>query len=269
MDINNLLDNAQHVCSAKNASELATTLGISRQALSSYRNGHRFPDIVICEKLSKMTGIKLLSVVAMVNEQREVSRDAKAVWRRLANAAAVLILVGMSTPGAATVLSVNRDRVSPTGAESSTIYALCEVHSQALSGDLRESARPCVDGAAACVPCVRRPTPGPNTCRPSNSLDDALGGLDDVRLAEILESWFVSIRNQAFVSSADELRWRTGFSFVSSVVTWLSKTTLPTERLKQIEARLHRLSHRVGLGPPASIAVGQGPPYGASIGERD
>lgn len=79
-----------------------------------------------------------------------------------------------------------------------------------------------------------------------NSLDDALGSLDDIRLAEILESWFVSIRNQAFISSADESRWRTGFSFVSSIVTWLSKTTLPTDRLKAIEARLHRLSNLYG-----------------------
>ncbi|WP_407472544.1 site-specific integrase [Xanthomonas campestris pv. raphani] len=80
----------------------------------------------------------------------------------------------------------------------------------------------------------------------ASALDNALAGLDDVRLAEILESWFVSIRNQAFVSSTDELRWRTGFCFVRSVVTWLSKSTLPTDRLKQIEGRLHRLSHLYG-----------------------
>lgn len=79
-----------------------------------------------------------------------------------------------------------------------------------------------------------------------NSLDDALGMLDDVRLADILESWFVTIRNQSFVSSADELRWKTGFLFVSSVITWLSKTTLPSDRLRQIEARLHRLSTLYG-----------------------
>jgi len=79
-----------------------------------------------------------------------------------------------------------------------------------------------------------------------NSLDDALGSLNDGLIADILESWFVSIRNQAFVGSADDLRWRTGLSFVSSVVTWLSKTTLPADRLRQIEARLHRLSHLYG-----------------------
>lgn len=79
-----------------------------------------------------------------------------------------------------------------------------------------------------------------------NSLDDALGRMDDALIADILESWFVSIRNQPSASSADETRWRSGLSFVTSVVTWLSKTTLPTERLRQIEARLHRLSQLYG-----------------------
>lgn len=80
----------------------------------------------------------------------------------------------------------------------------------------------------------------------TSSLDDALGDLDDVRLAEILESWFISIRNQAYVGSADETRWRTGLSFVTAIVTWLSKTTLPTDRLRHIEGRLHRLSNLYG-----------------------
>jgi integrase len=80
----------------------------------------------------------------------------------------------------------------------------------------------------------------------NHALDDALAALNDVRLAEILESWFISIRNQPSVGPADESRWRTGFAFVMSVVTWLSKTTLPTDRLRQIEARLHRLSHLYG-----------------------
>jgi len=80
----------------------------------------------------------------------------------------------------------------------------------------------------------------------SHTLDDALGTLNDAVLADILESWFISIRNQPSVGLADESRWRTGLAFVVSVVTWLSKTTLPTDRLRQIEARLHRLSHLYG-----------------------
>lgn len=80
----------------------------------------------------------------------------------------------------------------------------------------------------------------------SHALDDALGSLNDDVLAEILESWFITIRNQPSVGPADESRWRAGLAFVVSVVTWLSKTTLPTDRLRQIEARLHRLSHLYG-----------------------
>lgn len=80
----------------------------------------------------------------------------------------------------------------------------------------------------------------------AHALDDALGHLNEVVLAEILESWFISIRNQPSVGPADESRWRTGLAFVGSVVTWLSKSTLPTDRLRQIEARLHRLSHLYG-----------------------
>ncbi|GFF06014.1 tyrosine-type recombinase/integrase [Stenotrophomonas maltophilia] len=80
----------------------------------------------------------------------------------------------------------------------------------------------------------------------AHALDDALGHLNEVVLAEILESWFISIRNHPSVGPADESRWRTGLAFVGSVVTWLSKSTLPTDRLRQIEARLHRLSHLYG-----------------------
>jgi hypothetical protein len=57
-----------------------------------------------------------------------------------------------------------------------------------------------------------------------NALDDALGTLNDEALADILESWFVSIRNQSVVTGADEKRWQTGLEFVLSVVGWISKS---------------------------------------------
>lgn len=80
----------------------------------------------------------------------------------------------------------------------------------------------------------------------SHALDDALGSLNDAVLADILESWFISIRNQPSVGPADESRWRSGHEFVVSIVTWLSKTTISTDRIRQIETRLHRLSHLYG-----------------------
>jgi integrase len=73
------------------------------------------------------------------------------------------------------------------------------------------------------------------------ALDDALGTLDDGSLAEILESWFISIRNQAKTSEADETRWQVGLSFVTSVVSWIAKSDTH-KTLRQIESRLHQLS---------------------------
>jgi hypothetical protein len=75
-----------------------------------------------------------------------------------------------------------------------------------------------------------------------HGLDDALGSLNDTALAEILESWFVSIRNQSTATDSDEKRWQTGLAFVTSVVTWLSTSRATNNRLRQIELRIHRLS---------------------------
>jgi hypothetical protein len=41
-----------------------------------------------------MTGEPLAKVLGIAGEHRAISRDAKAVWRRLANAAAIALLVG-------------------------------------------------------------------------------------------------------------------------------------------------------------------------------
>lgn len=76
----------------------------------------------------------------------------------------------------------------------------------------------------------------------ANSLDNALGNADDNALAEILESWFVSIRNQPVVCPADEMRWQAGLAFVTKTIEWISKSHSANERLQRIEQRLHRLT---------------------------
>ena len=78
--------------------------------------------------------------------------------------------------------------------------------------------------------------------RGMSALDDALGTLNDEVLAEILESWFVSIRNQPNGTDIDEKRWQTGLGFVTSVVTWVSKSQAADNRIRRIEERLNRLS---------------------------
>jgi integrase len=77
--------------------------------------------------------------------------------------------------------------------------------------------------------------------RGPGALDDALGSLDDMALAEILESWFVSIRNQPKTFGGDETRWQTGLGFVSSVVDWISKSGA-NRHLQLVQGRLQQLS---------------------------
>ena len=73
-----------------------------------------------------------------------------------------------------------------------------------------------------------------------SALDDALGTLDDDALARIPESWLVTIRNQAHTTENDEKRWQTGLAFVTSVVTWVSKSRAD-KLMRHIDERLQRL----------------------------
>jgi len=74
-----------------------------------------------------------------------------------------------------------------------------------------------------------------------STLDNALASLDDAALGQILESWFISIRNKPETTSADELRWQVGLNFVRSVISWIAKSN-SDQILSGIESRLHQLS---------------------------
>lgn len=96
MDINKLLDTVKEVCGARTDGELAEKLGVSKQAISSYRNGHRLPDPVQCATIAGLSGLPLAQVLGVVGEARAISRDEKAVWRKLA--ATVALIVVMTFP---------------------------------------------------------------------------------------------------------------------------------------------------------------------------
>ncbi|MGN7725117.1 DUF3693 domain-containing protein [Luteimonas sp. 22616] len=114
MNINKLLDKCKEVCGARTDGELAKRLGISKQALSSYRNGHRLPDPVQCATIAGLSGLPLAHVLGVVGEERAVSREEKAVWRKLASTAAlVFFALSLSLQGHAKPLensSMTSDR---------------------------------------------------------------------------------------------------------------------------------------------------------------
>lgn len=95
MDIGELLDEARKATGARTDTELAKKLGVTANSVSNYRSGYSLPKAAVCERLAKITGKKPLSVIAIVEEQRAISTEDKAVWRRLASAAALLLSVGV------------------------------------------------------------------------------------------------------------------------------------------------------------------------------
>jgi transcriptional regulator with XRE-family HTH domain len=96
VDVNKLLDTCKDVCKATTEVELASRIGVSKQALSGYRHGTRSPDPVVCATIAGLTGIPLARVLGIVGEARAISREEKAVWRKLAlSACAALCAVGI------------------------------------------------------------------------------------------------------------------------------------------------------------------------------
>lgn len=72
-------------------------------------------------------------------------------------------------------------------------------------------------------------------------LDDALFSVDIEKLGELLEAYFISIRNQPNINEAAQLKWQTAFRFISDIILRLSKSNLPTSQLQFIKGRLDHL----------------------------
>lgn len=81
---------------------LAKALGVSRSAVSAWRNGAKGPDPVQSAALAGYTGIPLAKVLGIVGEARAISAKEKAVWRKLAATAALLAVAVLGSAHAPT-----------------------------------------------------------------------------------------------------------------------------------------------------------------------
>lgn len=118
--VDKLLDAAKQATGATSDKELATKLGIKPTAVSNYRRGVSLPDAVVCATLAGLTGEPLAKVLGVVGEARAISREEKAVWRKLAATAASLALGALlAFPGGAQAAS--------RGFQASTDATLCEM----------------------------------------------------------------------------------------------------------------------------------------------
>lgn len=73
------------------------------------------------------------------------------------------------------------------------------------------------------------------------TLDDALFSVDIEKLGELLDAYFVSLRNRPNINEAAQFRWQTAFRFVSDIIRRLSKSNLPITQLELIRGRLDQL----------------------------
>lgn len=114
MNIDSLLDKAAEKCNAKNDSQLARALKVTPGAVNNYRQGVSAPNAVVCEKIAELAGVPLVKVIGIAGEQRALSREEKAVWRRVAEAAAAcfLIAVNLSYFAAPAIASISRNHGS-------------------------------------------------------------------------------------------------------------------------------------------------------------
>lgn len=98
MDTRELVEACRDKCAPATYTELSKRLGVRPSAVSNWTSGRAHPDAVSCAKMAEITGIPLARVLGIVGETRAVSREEKAVWRRLAGAAATVALAISALP---------------------------------------------------------------------------------------------------------------------------------------------------------------------------
>jgi len=130
MDTKSLIDKCKDTCSPPTYVELARRLDVKPSAVSNWTHGRAHPDAVSCAKIAEITGIPLARVLGIVGEARAISREEKAVWRRLASAA----IVALSMLPLVTIAATN----SPTLTEARSM------HYAKYRERLRESSIPCM-----------------------------------------------------------------------------------------------------------------------------
>jgi transcriptional regulator with XRE-family HTH domain len=92
VNLQDLLNAAKDHANLTTDKDLAHALGVTKQAVSNWRQGAKTPDAVACEKLANLSGFPLPKVLGIAGEQRAISTAEKKVWRKLASAVFVSLV---------------------------------------------------------------------------------------------------------------------------------------------------------------------------------
>lgn len=124
--VTDLIDAARKALNVGSDAEFARQLGVSRGTIANWKSGYSLPDTVMCATLAGLTGLPLARVLGIVGEARAVSREEKAVWRKLAaTAMGLCLVVGMALPAPAHAAAQTAHLVTASAIDSATLYTLC------------------------------------------------------------------------------------------------------------------------------------------------
>lgn len=105
-EVSKLIEAAKQASGAPSDAAFARQLGVSRGTIANWRSGYSLPDTITCATLAGLTGKPLAQVLGIVGEARAISREEKAVWRKLATSVGLLlVLVGGTFPARAHVVA--------------------------------------------------------------------------------------------------------------------------------------------------------------------
>ena len=94
--VNDLLDEAKEKNGYKSDNQLAIALGITRGAISHYRQNVAKPDAFTIARLSDFTGRPLAEILAMIEAEREKNKEKREYWKdfmkRIGEKAAALFI---------------------------------------------------------------------------------------------------------------------------------------------------------------------------------
>lgn len=95
--LDSLLDGIKTARSVTTDMALAELLGVSRATVSNWRHSRNLPDPVQCGRIADLAAVPLARVLGIVGEARAISREEKAVWKRLASAAALFMGLALAS----------------------------------------------------------------------------------------------------------------------------------------------------------------------------
>lgn len=88
-----LLDKYKNACTLGSDNACAVKLGVSRQAVSKWRNGENHPDAETVAQMCDATGEPLAFWLPLIEAERARTPGSKKVWLRLAETASAVALM--------------------------------------------------------------------------------------------------------------------------------------------------------------------------------